>query len=104
MTDRGFTLAIISAGVVILALTPVFVASPQQNVALLERLAPRVERARTLPPETRDAILKVVDRVREAPVDRQTDERRKIALARISHAIEAKAAPNELATVGYGMD
>ncbi|MGH6770011.1 MAG: hypothetical protein ACRECO_13425 [Xanthobacteraceae bacterium] len=104
MKDHRFAIAALTIGLAILALTPAFLVSHQQNVALLERLAPRIERARTLPPETKDAILKVVERVRQAPVDWRTDERRKIALERISHALEVKAAAHELTSVGQGSD
>jgi hypothetical protein len=104
MKDYKVYVAMLTVGIALLALTPAFLASPQQNVALLERLAPRIERAHTLAPETRDAILKVVERVRQAPVDARTSERREIALERISHALKAKAAAHELTSVGQGMD
>ena len=69
----------------LLALT--LMTSPCYQVALLERLAPRIERAQSLTPESRNAILELMQRVRDTAIDPRTQERRDRALQRVTDAL-----------------
>jgi hypothetical protein len=70
-----------------------------EDVAQLERLTPRIERARTLSPEAKEAIDRVVARqsILIGSGDPSHDARRKLAIERIITAIKAK---NDGVTVG----
>ena len=63
-----------------------------EDVAQLERLTPRIERARTLSPEAKEAIDRVVARqsILIGSGDPSHDARRKLAIERIITAIKAK--------------
>ena len=85
------------------ALAFVVVAVPGKefpDVSQLERLAPRIERAQTLSPETRDVIGRLVvqhDALAGSGGSSQ-DLRRKAAIERVTRAIKAK----EASTVASG--
>jgi hypothetical protein len=70
-----------------------------EDIAQLERLTPRIERARTLSPEAKEAIDRVVARqsILIGSGDPSHDARRKLAIERITTAIKAK---DDSATVG----
>jgi hypothetical protein len=104
MKSRWIAIAALTLGVLGLFLAPTFVGNHNQEVAVLERLAPKVERTQSLAPETRDAIMQLVERVRSAPVDQRTDSRRAIAIDRIAAALNAKDGSRELTSVGRGTD
>ena len=74
MQPRWFCAA--SAVVDLRVLSAIALLGPHQDVVVLERLAPRIERAQMLAPETRDAILQLVDRVRDTTADPRLQERR----------------------------
>lgn len=63
-----------------------------EDITQLERLTPRIERARTLSPEARQAIDRVVARqsVLIGSGEPSHDMRRKLAIERITTAIKAK--------------
>ena len=63
-----------------------------EDIAQLERLTPRIERARTLSPEAKEAIDRVVARqsILIGSGDPSHDARRKLAIERIITAIKAK--------------
>ena len=63
-----------------------------QDVARLERLAPEIERARALPPETKESIDRLVARQSMlVGTGSQSDEiRRKAAIDRVTSAMRAK--------------
>jgi len=63
-----------------------------EDVAQLERLTPRIERARTLSPEAKEAIDRMVARqsILIGSGDPSHDARRKLAIERITTAIRAK--------------
>ena len=71
-----------------------------QDVAQLERLAPEIERAQTLSPETKDAIGRLVARQTRSRVQaiHRRKLRRKAAIERITGAMKAK----EASTVASG--
>jgi len=95
MQPRSFYagIAVLLCGIAAVALMP----SPREPVALLERLAPRIERAQSLTPESRQAILNLMERARNTTGDARHQERRDNALQRVTDAIEAKA---EVLSVG----
>jgi hypothetical protein len=70
-----------------------------EDVAQLERLTPRIERARTLSPEAKEVIDRVVARqsILIGSGDPSHDARRKLAIERITTAIKAK---DDGATIG----
>ena len=85
------------------ALAFVVVAVPGKefpDVSQLERLAPRIERAQTLSPETRDVIgrLVVQHNALAGSGDASQELRRKAAIERVTSAIKAK----EASTVASG--
>jgi hypothetical protein len=104
MKSRWIAISALTVGILGLFLAPAFIGNHHQSLALLERLAPRIERAPSLPPETRDTILKLVDRVRNAPLDQRSDARRAIAIERVATALKAKEDPHELTSVGRRQD
>jgi hypothetical protein len=65
---------------------------PNDDVALLERLASTVERAQTLPPDTRDYVSQVTSRYKTRLSDVQLDLRRQKALARIVAVVQPAGA------------
>jgi hypothetical protein len=88
MRPRWFFLALIA--VVVALVTATFVPTPRQDVAVLDRLAPRLERAQMLPAETRDAIKQLVDRARVSTGDARYDVRRSVTIERVTDAIKAR--------------
>lgn len=104
MKPHWFAVAALTVGITGLFLAPVFVAKNQQNVAVLERLAPQLERASALAPETRDAIVELLDRVRNAPADQRSETRRAVAIERVATALEARGVSHELSSVGRRSD
>jgi hypothetical protein len=73
-----------------------------QQIALLERLARKIERAQTLSPEARDTFLRLVDAARARPVNGSSGQlhevRRTLAIERVANAITAKQNAFEAAT------
>lgn len=104
MKSRWIAISALTIGILGLFLTPALVGNHHHSVAQLERLAPQIERAQSLAPETRDTILKLVDRVRSAPADQRSESRRAIAIERIATALKAKEDSHELTSVGRRMD
>jgi hypothetical protein len=88
MTPRWFFLALIA--VMCGLVTATIVPTPRQDIAVLDRLAPRIERARMLAPETRDTIMRLVDRARAPTGDPRYDVRRSVTIERVTEAIKAK--------------
>lgn len=78
-----------------------FVTTPREDVAVLDRLAPRIERAQTLAPEARDAIMRLVDGARASTGNSRYDVRRSATIERVADAIKARSGP-ELTSVGQG--
>ena len=99
-----FAVTALTIGITGLFLAPAFIARTQHNVATLERLAPRIERATALAPETTDAIMELLDRVRNAPADQRSEARRAVAIERVAAALEAKGISQELSSVGRRSD
>ena len=104
MKSRWIAISALTIGILGLFLTPAFVGNHHHAVAMLERLAPQIERAQSLAPETRDTILQLVDRVRSAPADQRSESRRALAIERIATALKAKEDSQELTSVGRRMD
>jgi hypothetical protein len=71
----------------------------RNDLATLERLAPRIERARALTPDTKDTIMRLVNRVRDGAGDRRELERRQLAVRRVTDALNAS---DGLSTIGRG--
>ena len=67
---------------------------------MLDRLAPRIERAQTLAPETRDAIMQVVERAPQRNGDPRHDLRRTATIERVTEAIKTRGGTPELSSVG----
>ena len=63
------------------------VKSPREEVAFLERIAAAVERAQTLPSQTREQISALTDRHRLPLADERLEQRRRKALERIMAAM-----------------
>ena len=63
-----------------------------EEVARLERLAPEIERARALPPETRESINRLVARqgMLAGTAGQSHEMRRKAAIDRVTNAMRAK--------------
>ena len=91
MTPRWFFLALSAVICALVAAT--VVPTPRQHVAVLDRLAPRIERAPMLAPESRDAIMHLVDRARLPTGDPRHDVRRSVTIGRVTDAIKAKDGP-----------
>jgi hypothetical protein len=100
MRPRWFVLALVAVVCVLIATT--FVPTPRQDVAVLDRLAPRIERATTLAPETREAIMQLVDRARARTGDPRYDVRRSATIERVTEAIKVKDGGPELSSTGQG--
>jgi hypothetical protein len=88
MRPRWFFLA--SLAIVCALLAATLLPTHRQDVAVLDRLAPRIERAQMLAPETRDAIMQVVDRARVSTGDPRSDMRRSVTLERVTDAIKTR--------------
>jgi len=99
MRPRWFLFASVAAVVALIAGT--FIPTSRQDVAVLDRLAPRIERAQTLAPETRDAIMQVVNRARASTGDTRYNARRSATIERVTEAIKARSGP-KLISVGQG--
>jgi hypothetical protein len=98
MKPRWFVLTSIAVICGLIAAT--FVPSPRQDIAVLDRLAPRIERAQTLAPETRTAIMQVVDRARSRNGDPRHEVRRNATIGRVTDALKARGGAPELSSVG----
>ena len=98
MRPRWFFLASVAVACALIVAT--FVPTPRQDVAVLDRLAPRIERTQTLAPETRDTILQLVDRARAPTGDPRHDLRRSVTIERVTGAIREKDGGPELSSVG----
>lgn len=79
------TLALLTGALVVLIAVPA-----PRHVALLERLAPRIERAQTLTPEARAIILQLMDRARDSSGDARDQARRDDALQRVTDALNGR--------------
>ena len=101
MRPRWFFLALVAVVCVLIATT--FVPTPRQDVAVLDRLAPRIERAPALAPETRSAIMQLVDRARTPTGDPRHDLRRSVTIERVTEAIKVKDGGPELNSTGQGL-
>src|SRR5262245_198865 len=100
MRPRGFLIAsttTVVCALIVATVTP----THRQDIAVLDRLAPRIERAQTLAPETRAAILQLVDRAQLSTGDPRYELRRSATIARVTDAIRTRSGP-ELSTVGQG--
>ena len=73
--------------------------APRQHLPVLERLATRVERTQTLTPQSREAILQLVERVRDTAGDPRQQGRRDTAVQRVTDAVNAR----EQVSVGRGI-
>ena len=102
MKPRPLSIAVLTIVVCILILGSLLISHPEHDAAMLERLAPRIERAQVLAPETRDAIASLLDRLRRDPDDPRHDARSHAAIERVSEALKAKDAGPELSSVGQG--
>jgi hypothetical protein len=100
MRPRWFLLASIAVVIALGAAT--FIPTHRQDVAVLDRLAPRIERAQTLAPETRDAIMRIVDRARSSNGDPRHDVRRTATIERVTEAIKTRGGAPELSSIGQG--
>lgn len=78
-----------SLAVVIALMATAVILTHRQDVAVLDRLAPRIERAQMLAPETTDTILKLVERARAPTGDTRDDLRRNVIIERVIAAIRA---------------
>lgn len=88
MKPRWFFLALVAVICGLIAAT--FVPTPHRDVAVLDRLAPKIERAHMLAPETRDAIMHLVDRASAPTGDPRYDLRRSVTIERVTEAIKAR--------------
>jgi hypothetical protein len=63
-----------------------------EDLAQLERLAPKIERAQSLSSEAREAIERLIARQSTAagPSDRMLESRRKVAIERVTSAMKAR--------------
>jgi hypothetical protein len=100
MRPRWFFLASLAVVAALIATT--FIPTHRQDVAVLDRLAPRIERAQTLSPETRDAIMRLVDRARVSTGDPRHNLRRTATIERVTEAIKTRGGAPELSSVGQG--
>ena len=98
MRPRWFFLASLAVVCALVAATTV--PTPRQDIELLDRLAPRIERAQVLAPETRDTIMQLVDRARAPTGDPRYDLRRSVTIERVTDAIKAKDGPELSSNIG----
>jgi hypothetical protein len=90
MISRWVTIAAATISVALICLIPT--QDARRHVALFERLAPKIERAQTLSPDTHEAISRLVQaaRLRTPPSDAPYDVRRQAAIDRVANALKAK--------------
>jgi hypothetical protein len=101
MGPRGFLLGSIIVVCALIAAT--LISTPRQDIAVLDRLAPRIERAPTISPETRAAIQQLIDRARVSTGDPRNDMRRTVTIERVTDAIRTRDGGPELSgNVGQG--
>jgi hypothetical protein len=98
MNPRWFAISLLTTAILALFLAPAFFKKHHQHVALLERLAPRIERAQSLTPETREAIVQLVDFVRNAPAEQRSELRRALVIERVASALKNKDSSQELSS------
>jgi hypothetical protein len=100
MKPRWFFLALV--GVICVLIATTYVPTPRQDVAVLDRLAPRIERSQTLAPQARDKIMQVINRARAPTGDARNDLRRSVTIERVTEAIKAKdnGSPEPVGTTG----
>jgi len=91
----------------VIAVAAVYFVPPSnldQQTALLERLAHKIERAQNLSPEARDTIVRLVDAARERAPNGSNGQlheaRRALAIERVTNAITARQNGHELGNVG----
>jgi hypothetical protein len=96
MRPRWFLLA--STIVVCALIVATHIPTPRQDIAVLDRLAPRIERAQTLSPQTREAIQQLVDRARVSTGDARNDMRRTVTIERVTDAMKARGGGPELSS------
>ena len=99
MTSRR-SYAFAAAAVLPLAAALLFLPHTHNDIATLERLAPRIERTQTISPDAREAIVRVVDRANQAVVDARLDARRRLAVERVTAALKSRTVAPELSSVG----
>ena len=82
----------IAAGTICVALLCLVPAQDaRRHVALFEPLAPKIERAQTLSPDTHETISRLVQAARlRTPPDAPYDVRRQAAIDRVANALRAK--------------
>jgi hypothetical protein len=97
-----FWLGALMVALLVLLSSPLFVTTPYQQLTILERMVPRIERAQVLAPESRELIVRLLDRVREDAIDPRYEARRLAAVARVSAALGTKDAASQLSSVGQG--
>ena len=85
----GYTAALV-VGLAALFMSPA--GRDVEELAQLERLAPRIERAQSLSAEARSAIEQLISRqgIAADSSDRTLDSRRKAAIERVTNAMKAK--------------
>ena len=98
MKPRWFFLALV--GMICVLVVTTYVPKPHQDVAVLDRLVPKIERAQGLAPETRDAIMQLVDRARTPTGDPRYDMRRSVTIERVTEAIKVKDGGPEPVSTG----
>jgi hypothetical protein len=96
--------AVVVLPILLLAAVPLFHSRAHHDIAMLERLAPRIERAQVLAPETVEAITRLLDRASQRDGDARNDTRRQVAIERVAAALKAKTAEPELSSVGQRAD
>jgi len=93
---------IIAAGIVAVALLFLVPAQDaRRQVALLEKLAPKIERAHLLTPDTQATISRLVQSARlRTPGDQLIDVRRQAAIDRVADALQNKQVAQGAGNVG----
>jgi hypothetical protein len=100
MKPRRSCLVAIAIGMLLLAAAPLLHSRVPRDVAMLERLAPRIERAHVIAPDARDVIQRLVQRVSESIGDHRHEPRRQVAIERVAAALQAKGAMIEPSSIG----
>jgi hypothetical protein len=100
MKPRWSCIAALLAGIVLLASAPFFISGTHRNLALLERLTLKIERAQALAPDSRETIERLVEVVRQSAGDERYDLRRHAAIERVTAALKAKDTAHEMSSVG----
>lgn len=98
----GYTAALV-VGIPTLFISPA--GRDIEDVAQLERLVPKIERAQTLSPEARETINRLIERqsIVGGPDDQSHRMRRKAAIERITNAMKAKENRSTGSTVAGAM-